>query len=381
VADFRRVPTTTRQELAGLGREMWCVPAAEVVDVVTTSGTSGVPLVYPMTRHDLARLGRAERFCFEHAGLTSEDIVLLAVTLDRCFMAGMAYFEGLRALGAAAVRVGSGSPAMLLGLMERLGATAVISVPSFLRRVADYATGQGIDLRQSTVKKLICIGEPVREQDFELNPLGRMVREAWGGRIYSTYASTELASSLCECEHGRGGHVNPAVHHVEVLDEAGEPVAPGQVGEIVVTTLGVEALPVLRYRTGDCAFLLEEPCGCGLATPRIGPIVSRKDQMLKIKGVKVFPAAVQRTLDGISGLRDYVLVATSSAPLSDELEIVLEADGRVDLGEVRERLRGDLKVVPAVRLGTAAEIEAVRNAPHYRKRRVFVDRRDRSANG
>ncbi len=354
---------------------MWCVPQAEVVDIVTTSGTTGLPLPYPLTANDIARLGRSERFSFQLAGLTRNDTVLLAVTLDRCFMAGLAYFEGLKALGATAVRVGSGSPAMLLSLMRQLSATAIISVPSFLKRVAEYASGQGLELNHSTVKKLICIGEPLREADFQLTPLGRMIHDAWGARLYSTYAATELASSLCECDAGRGGHLCPEAHYVEILDDLGQPVAPGQVGEIVITTFGVEALPLLRYRTGDCSFLIEEPCTCGLATPRLGPILFRKNQMLKIKGVKLFPSAIQKTLDGFGGLRDYVLVATSSSPLSDELEILLEADEAINLDLLRERLRGDLKVLPTIRLGTAQEIEAVRDTQNYRKKRLFIDRR------
>ena len=108
-------------------------------------------------------------------------------------MAGLAYFEGLRLLGATAARVGAGSPAMLLSMVERLGATTIVSVPSFLKRVAMYAQQQGINLAQSTVKKLVCIGEPVRTADWRLTPLGNYISQAWGATVFST------------CRHRRSG--------------------------------------------------------------------------------------------------------------------------------------------------------------------------------
>ena len=375
VADIQRLPLTTKQDVAEQGARMWCVPQTEVLDVVTTSGTTGTPLLYPLTAGDIRRLGRSEQLSFECAGITSRDTVLLAVTMDRCFMAGLAYFEGLKAIGATTVRVGSGSPAMLLSLMHRMSATAIVSVPSFLKRVAQYAVQQGMDLTGSTVRNLVCIGEPIREADFTLTPLGRAVSDAWHAQLFSTYAATELASSLCECPAGRGGHMCPEVHYVEVLDEAGRHVRAGQVGEIVTTTLGVEAMPLLRYRTGDCSFLMEDACPCGRRTPRIGPILHRKHQMLKLKGTTVYPSVVQKALDGVAHVRDYVMVVTCSSPLSDELEIILNVDDHASLDLIRERLRGEMKVLPTLRQGTLAEIERLRDSQNYRKKRTFVDRR------
>ncbi len=379
VEDLCRVPPTTKKDVAEHGPSMWCAPREDIVDIVTTSGTTGAPILFPLTNSDIRRLGRSEEASFRCVGLTSSDTVLLAVTLDRCFMAGLAYFEGLRALGATAARVGSASPAMLLSMMRRLSATAIVSVPSFLKRVADYAAGQGIALAGSSVSKLVCIGEPVREADFSLSPLGAAIGRAWGAQLFSTYAATELASSLCECPLGRGGHVFPEAHHVEILDDAGRPVPPGQVGEIVVTTLGVEAMPLLRYRTGDCSFLLTEPCACGRRTPRIGPILHRKHQMLKLKGATVYPSVIQKTLDGVAGVRDYVMVASASSPLCDELEIIVDVEDRGGLEMIRERLRGEIKVLPALRVGSPGEIESLRDSQNYRKKRVFIDRRQGDA--
>lgn len=375
--DLERIAPTTKADLSREGERFWCVPRERVVDIVTTSGTTGVPVVHPMTEADIARLGYNEALSFTCAGITRDDTAILAVTMDKCFIAGLAYYEGLRRIGAATVRVGSGSPLMLLGMLERLGATAVVSVPSFLRRVADYADERGIDLARLTVRKLVCIGEPVRTADFRLNALGSRIATAWGARIYSTYAATEFAASFCECEAGCGGHLHPELLHVEVLDDDGRPVPDGEVGEVVITTFGVEALPLIRFRTGDCTFITRERCECGRWSPRLGPIAGRRNQMMKVKGTTIYPAGAQNVLDAMEQVVDYVMIATSSATLSDELEVVIavKGDALEAASAVRESLQGALRVTPSVRVATPEEIAGIQQADSYRKKRVFVDRR------
>jgi phenylacetate-CoA ligase len=300
--------------------------------------------------------------------------------MDKCFMAGLAYFEGLRRIRAATIRVGSGPVAMLLSLLERLQPTAVVSVPSFLKKVAGYAAEKGFDLAGSSVSKLIFIGEPVRTADFQLNSLGEYIAKAWGASLYSTYGVTEMATSLCECEAGRGGHLHPDLLYLEIIDEEGRGVEDGQVGEIVATTFGVEAMPLLRFRTGDCSFLVRERCTCGRWTPRIGPILGRKNQAMKLKGTTVYPAAVQRILDATEEVSDYVLIVTCEAPLSDQLEVVVALKGPVAAEEaarrkLQEKLQGELKVTPSVRIASAAEVEHLQNLDSFRKKHIFIDRR------
>ncbi|MFH1464503.1 MAG: AMP-binding protein [Pseudomonadota bacterium] len=377
VTDLPDLPITTKRDLAA-GRELWAAPLDRVVDIASTSGTTGEPTLYPMTQNDLARLAENERLSFVAAGLTSADTVLLAVTLDRCFMAGLAYFEGLRALGATVARVGSGSPAMLLDMLRRLQPSTVVSVPSFLAHVAAYAAAEGFDLSGSSVRRLVCIGEPVRDEALAPTPLAERIAAAWGAEVLGTYGITELAASACECPAQAGGHLHPSLLHVEILDDSGRPVPPGVLGEVVATPLGVEAFPLLRYRTGDIAALYEEPCACGLCTPRLGPIVGRKHQALKLKGTTVYPAAVQRVLDASPEVRAYVLIARAPSALSDELEILMsiEGSGRSLLPRLRARLQGALKVTPCLRVVPLVEIEALQDAGVGRKKRVFVDERD-----
>jgi phenylacetate-CoA ligase len=379
VADLRSLPLTTKKQVSAFNEQFWCVGPDKIVDMCTTSGTTGVPTICPLTSADLDRLGRNEECCFTRAGLTAADVVILAVTIDKCFMAGLAYFEGLRRIGATAVRVGAGSPAMLLSMADRLKATAIVSVPSFLKRVAAYASQQGIDPTKSKIRKIICIGEPVREPDWRLNSLGSHIAQAIDARLYSTYGITELGCSLCECEAEMGGHTDPHFAHVEILDDAGDPVPDGQEGQLVATTIGVQAMPLVRFATGDITFMTRKQCACGRWTPRIGPILARKDQALKIKGTTVHPAAVQRVLNSIEGIVDYVMIATAPTQLSDELEVVValreQANGTIE--EIRERLRGELKVSPSLRIGSLAEIRELGHSNELRKQRVLIDRRQR----
>jgi phenylacetate-CoA ligase len=376
-AELQSLPLTTKKQVSEFNEQFWCAPRDQFVDLCTTSGTTGTPTLCPLTQADLDRLGYNEQLCFNRLGLSASDTVILAVTLDKCFMAGLAYFEGLRRLGVMAVRVGAGSPAMLLSMIGRLKPTAIVSVPSFLKRVAAYASEQGIDPAKSTVRKIICIGEPIREADFRLTALGAHVAQAWNARMFSTYGITELGCSLCECDAGRGGHMHPDLIFIEILDEQGRPVPDGQTGQLVATTIGAEAMPLIRFATGDITFITNQQCACGRWTPRIGPILARKDQALKIKGTTVHPAAVQRVLNSLEQISDYVMIATAPTALSDELEVVVALRGKANgcLEEIREKLRGELKVTPSIRIATPQEIRDLGQSSELRKQRTLIDRR------
>jgi len=260
-----------------------------------------------------------------------------------------------------------------LEMIDRVQPTAIVSVPSLLRIVADRASESRFDLRGCSVKKLICIGEPVRGMAFALNATGQFLETVWGAQVYSTYGVTELASSLCDCDAGVGGHLHEELLHIEILDDAGQPVPDGMAGEVVATTFGVEAMPLVRYRTGDCAALYREPCRCGRTSPRLGPIVGRKNNKLKVKGVTLFPSALQAVLEETPGVDRFVIVARSEGDLADMVEVLV--DGPVALPSLREALQGRTKIVPQLRQASREEIEALQMPANARKRRWFVDLR------
>jgi len=377
LAELHRIPPIDKQVLSQASEAFLCVPRREVTDIVTTSGSTGQPLVWMLTEGDLQRLTRNEFLSFGCAGFTADDTVILAVTLDRCFMAGLAYFLGLKARGCAVVRVGPSAPAMPLDMIQRARATAIVGVPSFLRLVAARAAESGLNLAGLGVRKAVCIGEPVRHEDFTLNASGAAIENAWGARVFSTYGVTELASSLCECEAGCGGHLHPELLYLEALDDDGQPVPDGQVGELTATTLGVEAMPLLRYRTGDCAAIHRAPCRCGRPALRVGPVVGRKSQKLKLKGTTVFPSAFRHAVEAVPGVSAFVLVARRESTLADDVELLVACSGEAGhvLKELKDRCQGGVKVTPRLTAANPAEIEALQMPPGARKRRWFVDLR------
>jgi phenylacetate-CoA ligase len=371
------VPLVDKEILSARNLDFLCVSRERVVEIVTTSGTTGQPLVWMLTEVDVKRLAENERLSFGCAGLTANDTVLVAVAMDRCFMAGLAYWLGLRELGCGIARTGAASPMLVLEMIGRVQPTAIVAVPSFLRLVADKARETGVNLKRSSVKKLICIGEPIRDRVFALNTSGRAIEAAWGAKVYSTYGVTELANSLCECDAGVGGHLHQEQLHIEILDDEGKSVPDGEVGEVVATTFGVEAMPVIRYCTGDCAAIFREPCRCGRTSPRLGPIVGRKHQKLKFKGTSLFPSTLTAVLEESGGVESFVVIARKESELSDSVEVLVH--GSASIPGLREVMQARAKITPQIRLATAEEIESLQMPPQARKRRTFVDLRGGAA--
>lgn len=367
------LPTVNKQTLSQRNLDFLCVPRERIAEIVTTSGTTGRPLLWMLTDADVTRLAVNEKLSFECAGLTSRDTVLVAVAMDRCFIAGLAYWQGLRELGCAVARVGPSSPMLVLEMIERLQPTAIVAVPSFLRVIANKACELKFDLKHGPVKKAVCIGEPIRDGAFALNTSGRAIEESWGAKVYSTYGVTELANSLCECDAGLGGHLHEDMLHLEILDDAGQPLPNGEVGEVVATTFGVEAMPLIRYRTGDCAARFSAPCACGRTTPRLGPIVGRKDQRLKFKGTSLFPSTLQAVLEEAGGVEAFVIIARAEGDLSDSVEVLVQ--GEASIAALREAMQARAKIAPQIRQASREEIEALQMPPQARKRRTFVDLR------
>jgi phenylacetate-CoA ligase len=373
VPRLEELATVDKKMISGRNLDFLCVPRGRIAEIVTTSGTTGQPLLWMLTAADIRRLAVNEKLSFECAGLTPRDTVLVAVALDRGFIAGLAYWQGLRELGCTAVRAGASSALLVLEMIERIRPTAVVAVPSFLRVIAAKAQETGFFLKKSPVKKLVCIGEPVRDGGFALNAAGRAIEAAWGAKVFSTYGVTELANSLCECAAGAGGHLHDEQLHLEILDDAGQPVRDGEVGEVVATTFGVEAMPLIRYRTGDCAALHSQPCRCGRKTPRLGPIVGRKNQRLKFKGTSLFPSAVQAVLEEARGVESFVIIARAENELSDSIEILFR--GSAPAARVREAIQARTRIAPVVRHAAHARIEALQLPPQARKRTTFIDLR------
>lgn len=377
VADLSIIPVTTKDDLQRQNDDFLCVPAANVVEYMSTSGTLGSPVTIALTENDLNRLAYNEYNSFLCAEGTKHDIYQLMLTLDRQFMAGIAYYSGIRKLGAGMVRLGPGVPALQWETIKRIKPTAIVGVPSFILKLIQFAKETGIDVNQTSVKKAICIGENIRNTDFSLNILGKKITEAWDIQLYSTYASTEMQTAFTECSEGKGGHYQPDLLIVELLDENDAPVAPYTPGEVTITTLGVEGMPLLRYKTGDICMYFDEPCACGRKSLRLSSIIGRKKQMIKFKGTTLYPPALFDLLNEREEILDFVIEVYSNEIGLDQVSLYLvpaedneECDHRI-----RAYLQARLRVSPHIKYVTVEEIQKIQFSEASRKPIKFIDKR------
>ena len=373
-AALAALPLTTKQELEADNAAFCAVPPQAVVDMALSSGTTGRATRIVYTEHDLRRLAYNEAKALSACGLGPDDVILLTCTMDRCFIAGLAYFLGARALGAASLRNGQSSLASHADLLQRMRPSAIVGVPSFINKLGLYLKEQGADPAATAVRRIVAIGEPLRDREMSLLPIGRAIESLWGARVYSTYASSETITSFCECSEQNGGHLQADLALVEILDESQAPLPPGAVGEVTVTPLAVEGMPLLRFRTGDIGFVQDEPCPCGRNTVRLGPILGRKAQMLKVRGTTLYPPAILAALAEMDGVGECYVSARRSSPLSDEatVHVALRPAAALSAEEIAASLQARLRVKPQVRIEPEEAVRRVVYNPAYRKPVRFV---------
>lgn len=375
--ELTALPVTTKEHLQERNMDFLCVDQEKIIDYNTTSGTTGNPITFVTTEKDLQRLADNEYASFLCADGTSRDIYQLMLTLDRRFMAGMAYFLGLRKLGAGIIRVGPGNVLLQFDTIQRTSPTVLVTVPSFLLKLIDYAREHQIDLSETSVKSAICIGEPIRNSQFKLNKLGRRIKNDWDIKLYSTYASTEMGAAFTECGAGSGGHLNPEMIIVEFLDEQNRPVGNGELGEVTITSLAVEGMPLVRFKTGDICQHYTETCSCGRSTLRVGPIVGRKNQMIKFKGTTLFPMAFYEILNEIVEVANYIVVVSTNSIDTDDIQVIVGTVTPTPLVEkrIKDHFRARLRVAPSIRFMLPEEVTRIQNPHLNRKPITFMDKR------
>lgn len=375
--DLQKIPTTSKNDIQQNNDDFFCVPQSEIVDYSTTSGTLGDPVTFGLSDKDLERLAYNEAISFACAGIQKGDVVQMITTIDKRFMAGLAYFLGLRKMGTSVVRMGPGIPELQWDSIFRYKPKYLITVPSFLLKMIDYAEKHHIDYKNSSVYGAICIGEGLKNQDFTDNILSRKIKERWGIRLFSTYASTEMSTAFTECEFQVGGHHHPELIITEILDENENPVGEGESGELTITTLGVEALPLLRFKTGDLVKAYYEPCKCGRNTMRLSPVIGRKQQMIKYKGTTLYPPAMNDILNDFNNILCYQIVIQSDEIGLDEIIIKLSTNNEDEsfVNEVRDHFRAKLRVSPKIEVVDFDVLSKNVYNPNSRKPINFIDLR------
>lgn len=378
IEDLQQIPVTTKKDLQLNNNSFICVSKDDVIDYVTTSGTLGDPVTFVLTSEDLDRLAYNDYLSFTTAGLSKKDVMQLMTTLDRRFMAGLAYFMGARELGMGVARVGNGIPELQWDTIQRIHPTCGMVVPSFLIKLIDFAEKNGINYNASSMKKCVCIGEALRTPDFSLNTLGRRIHEKWNSlQLFSTYASTEMQSSFTECEQFHGGHLQPDLIIVEFLDDDNKPVKKGEPGEVTITTLGVKGMPLLRFKTGDLCYYHDEPCACGRKTIRLSPVLGRKGQMIKFKGTTLYPPALFDILDNIPKIKNYIIEVYTNDIGTDEILVRVGSDDKsvAFSKEIKDLFRSKVRVAPTINFESTEYVLKKQMPPMSRKAIKFIDLR------
>jgi len=346
-ADLRHVPFTTKDELReGQRRDPpfgahLCAPRERLVRVHVTSGTTGEPVAVGFTRHDHEANSAVGGEAFRIAGVRPDDTIAHCLNYA-LYAGGIADHMALEASGATVVPVGTGQSRRLLELIPQLGITAIFGTLSFPAYLAGRAREAGVDPRELGLRHIVTAGEP----GAGLEAVRSEIEAAWGGTVSDSFGMSDVWSTMAgACGQGEGLHLTTGGHAVlELVDpDSGEPVAQedGASGELVWTHLQREASPLLRYRSGDLGRVWMSPCACGRGTPRIR-VDGRRDDMLRVQAVNVYPQAISAVLAGEPRLGRHCVVAEGD-PVVPPLRLYVEAPADVDLSGVTERLHAALR--------------------------------------
>jgi phenylacetate-CoA ligase len=379
-ADFTALPRLTKADLAedqatappfGTNHTY---PLERYVRVFQTSGTTGPPLRWLETEASWAWWARCWAFVFRAAGLGPADRLFFPFSFG-LFIGFWAGLEGARVLGAMAIPGGGQDSPTRLHTIRELGPTALVCTPSYGLHLAEVAQAHGVDPAALGVRTTVHAGEP----GAGIPAVRRRLESAWGARAYDHAGMTEVGAYGFECVAQAGLHVNELEFIAEVLEpETGHPVEPGEIGELTLTNLGRWGAPVLRYRSGDRVRVGTGACACGRTFRRLeGGILGRVDDMLVVRGVNVFPSALEGIVRRFAVIDEFQIEVFRRGAL-DEIRLVLEIDGAVRPAEtVRQTVDG---VAEAVRrdLGIRIEVAAVpaRSLPRYELKARRVIRRE-----
>lgn len=377
IDDIKILPLTEKDDLQQDNWSFLSVPRREIAEIVSTTGTTGSPVFIALTQSDLERLAVNEEKSFGYAGAAKGDIFNIAVTCDNLFIAGIAYYKGLSRLGATLLRLGPQNILRHLDIMRKLKPDGIVAVPSFMVHLARRAADNGIHPGELGIRKIVLIGDSIRDTDLSTNALGNLIENAFGKICYSTYGITEAQLSFCECGMQQGLHSHPDLVLTEIIDDEGRALPDGEMGELVLTPLKLEGMPLIRYRTGDITFRLSTACGCGRSSVRIGPIIGRKQQKLKVKGVTLYPKNIENAVMGLEDVVNYQIEAYTGDDRTDH--IILRIGTNVQNGNfmvaLKDLVHAKARVTPEIEIERPEEIEKRLFEGNSRKAVTFKDRR------
>jgi phenylacetate-CoA ligase len=378
LADLTKLPFTFKKHF----RETYpfglaTVPASEVVRLHVSSGTTGKPTVVAYSAADIDLWSEVMARALSATGVVRTDVVHNAYGYG-LFTGGLGIHYGAERIGATVIPVSGGQTKRQIMLMQDLGSTVLCCTPSYALYLAETAAEMGVDLRQTSLRTGVFGAEPWSER------MRQEIQAKTGLRAHDIYGLSEIIGPgvAIECEQRRGLHVFEDHFLVEIVDPAtGEQVPAGERGELVITTLTKEAMPVIRYRTGDITSVDPEPCPCGRTLARMDKIRGRTDDMLIVRGINVFPSQIESVLLQVEGVEPHYQIVVDRQATLDDLEVWVEVSEKMFADEIRglealeQRLRQELHEV----LGINARVKLVEPRSIQRsegKAKRVVDRRD-----
>ena len=337
--DFKKLPFSEKSDLREaypLG--LMTAPEEEIVRIHSSSGTTGTPVIIPYTAKDVDDWAIMFARCYETAGITNKDRIQITPGYG-LWTAGIGFQNGAEKLGAMVIPMGPGNTDKQLQMMQDMESTVICATSSYALLLAEEIQKRGI--RDKIKLKKGVIGSERWSQKMR----DRISTEL-GIDLYDIYGLTEIYGPGIgiNCPGGEGMHYWDDFLYLEIIDPVtGENVPDGEYGEIVITTLVKEGAPLIRYRTHDLSRIIPGQCSCGRCYPRIDTIMGRTDDMMKIKGVNVFPSQIEEILGSFKEISSEYQIRISHLDGKDTMRIYVETTGEYDFAEVAERIAAKVK--------------------------------------
>ncbi|MBR6985635.1 MAG: phenylacetate--CoA ligase [Ruminococcus sp.] len=337
--DFAKLPFSEKKDLRDaypLG--LMTAPEEEIVRIHSSSGTTGTPVIIPYTAKDVDDWAIMFKRCYETAGITNMDRIQITPGYG-LWTAGIGFQNGAEKLGAMVIPMGPGNTDKQLQMMQDMESTVICATSSYALLLAEEIQKRGIRDRIKLKKGVI------GSERWSQKMRDRIANEL-GIELYDIYGLTEIYGPGIgiNCECGTGMHYWDDYIYIEIIDPVtGENLPDGEYGEIVITTLVKEGAPLIRYRTHDLSRIIPEKCSCGRCYPRIDTIMGRTDDMMKIKGVNVFPSQIEEILGGFEEISSEYQIRISHLDGKDTMRIYVETTGDYDFNDLAKRIAEKVK--------------------------------------
>lgn len=377
LADLAKLPFTSKYDMRDVFPfGLFACDASEIIEVHMSSGTTGKPVVGGYTRNDLSVWGEVMARTLDAGGVGAADIIQVAYGYG-LFTGGLGGHYGGTTLGAMTLPMSSGNTFRQLNTMADFGTTALLCTPSYAQFIAEYAAEHDIDVAGGSLRAGFFGAEPWSEA------MRSDIEAKLGIKAYDIYGLTELIGPgvAGECTEQNGLHIFEDHFYPEIIDpDTGEVLPAGEKGELVLTTLTRTGTPVVRYRTRDITYLMDEPCACGRTSRRIHRLMGRNDDMLIVRGVNVFPQQVEEVLLRVEGVEPYYQIVVDRDGAMDTLEVEVEMAADLFSDEVKQILSLERKIEHELKLalGIQATVKLVNPKTIERsegKAKRIVDRR------